>query len=127
MKFMNFAKYGQLDVVARVRPAHFAYADDLRAKGKLAIGGPLLDDEGRRVGLIFVYETASQEEARALARQDPFVLEGAIASFELHQWIIEGVNPALLTPDFSSERQKLAAATTDDQSKANWRNAHGNA
>ena len=116
MKFVNIAKYGSLDTTARVRPAHFAYADNLRAQGKLAIGGPLLDDKGQRVGLIFVYEAASKEEALAFANEDPFVREGAIASFELHQWLIEGVNPALLTPDFSSERQKLAASASMSQS-----------
>ena len=54
MKFINFVKYRDLDRIAGARPAHFAYADRLRAQGKLAIGGPLLDDQGRRIGLLFV-------------------------------------------------------------------------
>ena len=33
MKFINFAKYKDLDRIAGARPAHFAYADRLRAQG----------------------------------------------------------------------------------------------
>jgi uncharacterized protein YciI len=46
MKFVNFVKYRDLDKIAGARPAHFAYADQLREQGKLAIGGPLVDDKG---------------------------------------------------------------------------------
>ena len=63
MKFINFAKYGDLDKIARDRPSHFAYADRLRAQGELAIGGPLLDDQGRRIGLLFVYNAVSRDAA----------------------------------------------------------------
>src|SRR5215813_10797977 len=101
MKFVNIARYADLEAVSRARPAHFAYADGLRAAGKLAIGGPLLDDEGRRIGLIFVYEATSKEEALALAMEDPCVLEGAIKHFDLHQSLIEGAIPALLAADQS--------------------------
>ena len=38
MKFVNFVKYRDLDRIASARPAHVAYADGLRAQGKLAIG-----------------------------------------------------------------------------------------
>ena len=34
--------------------------------------------------------------------QDPFAVEGVFASYELLEWLIEGVNPALLARDFPS-------------------------
>ena len=55
MKVINFVKYRDLERIAGARLAHFAYADRLRAQGKLVIGGPLLDDQDRRIGLLFIY------------------------------------------------------------------------
>jgi uncharacterized protein YciI len=96
MKFINFAKYRDLDRIARARPVHFAYADRLRAQGELAIGGPLLDDQGRRIGLLFVYETASRDSALALAQEDPFTLANALRSYEITEWRLRGVKLDLL-------------------------------
>src|SRR5215467_11561664 len=96
MKFINFAKYRDLDRIAGARPAHFAYADRLRAQGELAIGGPLLDDQGRRIGLLFVYEAVSRDAALALAQEDPFTLANALSGYEITEWRIRAVNLDLL-------------------------------
>ena len=96
MKFINFVKYSDLDRIAGARPAHFAYADRLRAKGDLAIGGPLLDDQDRRIGLLFVYEAISKDAALALAQEDPFTLANALSGYEITEWRLRGVNLDLL-------------------------------
>jgi uncharacterized protein YciI len=95
-KFINFVKYRDLKLIADARAAHFAYADRLRERGQLAIGGPLLDEAGRRTGLLFIYEAESREDALALAREDPFTLANALASTEINEWRIRGVNVDLL-------------------------------
>jgi hypothetical protein len=97
MKFINLVKYGNLDRIADARAAHFAYADGLRAQGALAIGGPLLDDEGRRIGLLFIYEAVSRDAAVALAEEDPFTLANALSSYEITEWRLRGVDLKLLT------------------------------
>src|SRR5215471_13500706 len=96
MRFIDFVKYRDLDKIAGARPAHFAYADRLRAQGELAIGGPLLDDRGRRIGLLFVYETVSRDAALALAQEDPFTLSNALSGYEITEWRLRGVNLDLL-------------------------------
>ena len=106
MKFVNFVKYKDLGRIAEVRPTHFAYADRLRAQGKLAIGGPLSDDQGRRIGLLFIYHAASREEALGFVRDDPFTLADALSSYEITEWRIRAVNTDLL----------LAANRSADQS-----------
>src|SRR5262249_33163290 len=88
MKFINLVKHRDLDRIAGARPAHFAYADRLRAQGKLAIGGPLLDDQGRRIGLLFVYEAVSRDAALAFAQEDPFTLANALSSYEITDCIV---------------------------------------
>lgn len=96
MKFVNYVKYRDLDKIANARTAHFAYADRLREHGKLAIGGPLTDDHGRRIGSLFIYEAASRDEALALAQEDPFTLANALSSYEITEWRLRGVNLDLL-------------------------------
>jgi uncharacterized protein len=97
MKFLNFVKYRDLDRIAETRQAHFAYADRLRERGELAVGGPLVDDRGRRIGLLFVYEADSRDAALAFAREDPFTLADALSSYEVTEWLVRGVNVDLLT------------------------------
>jgi uncharacterized protein len=96
MKFINYVKYRDLDKIAGARPAHFAYADRLRAQGKLAIGGPLMDDQGRRIGLLFIYEAASRDKALAFAQEDPFTVANALSSYEITEWRLRGANVDLL-------------------------------
>jgi uncharacterized protein len=96
MKFINFVKYRDLDRIAGARAAHFAYADRLRAQGNLAIGGPLLDEQDRRIGLLFVYEAVSRDAALAFAQEDPFTLANALSSYEITEWRLRGVNLDLL-------------------------------
>jgi uncharacterized protein YciI len=96
MKFLNYVKYRDLDRIAGARRAHFEYADRLRAEGHLAIGGPLVDDRGRRIGLIFIYQAASREAALAYAQEDPFTLANALKSVEVTEWRLRGVNADLL-------------------------------
>ena len=96
MKFLNYVKYRDLNKIASARTAHFAYADRLRAQGKLAIGGPLTDDQGRRIGLLFVYEAISRDEALAFAQEDPFTVADALSGYEITEWRLRGVNLDLL-------------------------------
>src|SRR5712675_1813801 len=96
MKFINFAKYRNLDMIASARPTHFAYADRLRAQGKLAVGGPLVDDQGRRIGLLFVYEAVSRDEALTFAQEDPFTVANALSGYEISEWRLREANLDLL-------------------------------
>jgi len=96
VKFINVARYKDLETIAGARPAHFAYADRLRAQGKLAIGGPVLDESGRRIALLFIYEAVSKDEALVFAQDDPFALANALSSYEISEWRLRGANLELL-------------------------------
>src|SRR5215467_7974267 len=111
MKFINFAKYRDLDRIASARPAHFAYADRLRAQGELAVGGPLLNDQSRRIGLLFIYEVVSRDAALSLAQNDPFTLANALSSYEITEWRLRGVNLDLLTKANRSADQSASKDT----------------
>lgn len=114
MKFVNFVKYRDLDLIASARSAHFAYADKLRADGKLAVGGPLMDDQGRRIALLFIYEAPSREEALTFAREDPFTLANALSSYEISEWRLRGANLDLL---IEANRTAHQAGSKETQSR----------
>jgi uncharacterized protein YciI len=111
MKFINYVKYRDLDRIASARATHFAYADRLRAQGKLAIGGPLMDDQGRRIGLLFVYEAASKGEALSYAQEDPFTLANALTGYEISGWSVRGANLELLIKANRSADQSVGENT----------------
>ena len=112
MKFINFVRYRDLDRIAAARPAHFEYADQLRAEGKLAIGGPLLDDRSRRIGLLFIYEAVSRDAAEAFAQEDPFTRANALAGYEITEWRLRGVDLDLLIQANRSGDSKRDEHTT---------------
>jgi uncharacterized protein YciI len=67
----------------------------------LVLAGPFADDEGG----LFVYNAVRREEAMPYFKQDPFALKGVFADCELLEWLIEGLNPDLLTIDLSSGKE----------------------
>jgi uncharacterized protein YciI len=76
---------------ADLRPhlvAHLEYMIGLEKAGKIFASGPL--DFGASSDGLTVLNVASKEEARALALQDPFVING-VRSFQIREWtIMEG-------------------------------------
>jgi uncharacterized protein len=83
--------YGEEDVVQRVRPAHHAYIHPLVEAGRVISGGTLQPDHGG----LFLYRVADLDEARGIAEADPFVREGALASWELFEYEIRAARPDL--------------------------------
>jgi len=70
---------------------HEKFVASLRAEGLLAAAGPVEDDPDL-TGIV-VFKTASTEEARKAAEQDPAVRAGRIA-IEYHEWwTADGVLP----------------------------------
>ena len=93
MKFVNFISYVPNNAkIEAVRPLHRAYAEGLRNQGKIVMAGPFRDG----AGALIVYEAETQQEAEALAANDPFCMEGVWTRHEIHPWDILGVNHALL-------------------------------
>jgi hypothetical protein len=72
-------------------PQHLEYMIDLEKKGVLFASGPLADAEGKTRGDgLTIVRAASAADARKIAEQDPFVLNG-LRSFEVQEWtVMEG-------------------------------------
>jgi hypothetical protein len=63
MKFINLCHYvSDLDKVAKLRPAHRNYMDELEQQGRLWAAGPFADGQGA----LFIYEAETLQEATAV-------------------------------------------------------------
>ena len=71
-------------VSAKIQEAHLAHLTKMYNEGKMAIAGPLLDDQDLRG--ICVYDVKTLEEAKALAESDPAVKAGRL-KVEVHPWM----------------------------------------
>ncbi len=69
--------------VARIQEGHMAHLHKMADAGKMNIAGPLMEDGDIRG--ICIYNTASLEEARQLAEEDPAVRSGRLL-VEIHPW-----------------------------------------
>jgi uncharacterized protein YciI len=61
---------------------HVAFMRSLDDRGLMALGGPFVDEES---GGMAVVETATAEEADALAREDPSIANGLL-TFRIRPW-----------------------------------------
>jgi uncharacterized protein len=69
-----------METIMAVYPRHKAVVDTFVARGEVIGIGPFTDKGGNLA--IF----RSREAAEAFVKQDPFILEGLIASYEIREW-----------------------------------------
>ena len=65
------------------REAHLESLRDLEAAGRIRHAGPLLDDAGRPIGSLIVFEAPSLEQAHARAAADPYVVHEVFERYEV--------------------------------------------
>jgi uncharacterized protein len=71
--------------LTRMMEGHMANINAMAATGKLIAAGPVVDDGTLRG--IFIFDTASVEEARAMGEKDPAIASGHFA-LEIHPWMV---------------------------------------
>lgn len=65
------------------RASHLEGLESLESAGRIRHAGPLLDEEGKPIGSLIVFEAADLGEARAIAARDPYVVQGIFARHEV--------------------------------------------
>ncbi|MER2537367.1 MAG: YciI family protein [Rhizobiaceae bacterium] len=69
------------EIRARLRDAHDAYWNP--QIGRIWLAGPLLSEDGARIGQIMVVQADSREEAHALIAGDPYFVNGCFDPFDV--------------------------------------------
>lgn len=79
------------DQIGALLPQHLEFMIGLEKLGVLFASGPLADGEGKMRGDgLTIVRAASAAEARKIAGQDPFVVNG-LRTFDLREWtVMEG-------------------------------------
>jgi len=72
-----------MDAIMAVYPRHKAVVDAFVARGDVIGIGPFAD----RGGSLAIFR--SREAAEQFVKQDPFILEGLIKSFDIREWADE--------------------------------------
>lgn len=72
------------ETVAQLQAGHMANIQKMAEAGKLHIAGPIAEDSDLRG--IFILNTATEAEARALVDADPAVAAGRLV-YEIHPWM----------------------------------------
>ena len=70
-----------MDVIMSVFPRHKAVVDAFVARGEVVGIGPFVDGGG---GNMAIFRT--REAAELFVKQDPFILEGLVKSYEIRSW-----------------------------------------
>jgi hypothetical protein len=66
-----------------VRPAHLERVAPFVERGRVLIGGAILDDAGDMVGSVLLTDFASREEVEAWVAEDPYVTGGVWKEIEV--------------------------------------------
>ena len=76
---------------AAFRQDHLRYARQAHACGELFLAGTLANPEGA----LLVFHTEGRAVAESFARQDPYVVNGLVARWEIRPWtvVIGGTEP----------------------------------
>jgi uncharacterized protein YciI len=79
------------DQIGALLPQHLEFMIGLEKAGVLFASGPLADGEGKMRGDgLTIVRAANTADARKIAEQDPFVVNG-LRTFELREWtVMEG-------------------------------------
>jgi uncharacterized protein len=79
------------DQIGALLPQHLEFMIGLEKSGVLFASGPLADDKGQMRGDgLTIVRAENAADARKIAEQDPFVVNG-LRTFELREWtVMEG-------------------------------------
>lgn len=81
---------------AATRPLHQAYMKQFASRVRL--GGPLLDAAEQACGGLMLIEAESEDEVRAIVRDDPFERAGLSAVIEIRAFRWQTNRPADMPP-----------------------------
>ena len=68
----------------RARQDHLRYARQSHACGELCLAGALANPEGA----LLVFHTEDRAVAESFAREDPYVVQGLVARWEIRPWTV---------------------------------------
>ena len=69
------------------REAHLALAWAAAERGELMLGGAVLGENGEPQDALLLFAAESPHAAEAFARNDPYVVNGLVARWQVREWL----------------------------------------
>jgi hypothetical protein len=77
---------GALDRRMKVRPEHLEKIALLKKSGEFLLGGAILDDKGKMIGSMIVYEFPDREALEERLREEPYITANVWQKIEIHPY-----------------------------------------
>ncbi len=88
MQFVVIARDGSdaqaLERRMKAREAHLANVAKLKEQGKMLMGGAMLDDAGKMIGSVMVFDFPDQAQLEVWLKNDPYSTGGVWKSMEVN-------------------------------------------
>jgi uncharacterized protein YciI len=88
---VEYAQTGGDEARESNRPAHIAYRKGLGAR--LALAGPLLDEQDRPNGSVVIFEADDRAAAEKVANDDPYVGLGVFKIVSVRRYRVAAMKP----------------------------------
>jgi uncharacterized protein len=75
---------GALDRRMAVRQQHLDKIDQLRSRGEFIYGGAILDNAGKMIGSVVLYEFPDRTALDKCLETEPYILNGVWEKIEIH-------------------------------------------
>jgi len=77
---------GALDRRMKVRPEHLEKIADLKKSGEFLLGGAILDDDGKMIGSMIVYEFPDRSALEKKLEEEPYLTNGVWKKIEIRPY-----------------------------------------
>ncbi|NMC36701.1 MAG: hypothetical protein GYA41_00070 [Bacteroidales bacterium] len=77
---------GALDRRMKVRPEHLEKIALLKKSGEFLLGGAILDNNGKMIGSMIVYEFPDRETLDQRLREEPYITANVWQKIEIHPY-----------------------------------------
>jgi uncharacterized protein YciI len=78
------ADAGALDRRMAVREEHLKKIEILKKSGEFLFGGAILDEEGKMIGSVIVYEFPDRQSLDEKLKEEPYIINGVWKKIEIH-------------------------------------------
>ncbi|HNR43201.1 MAG TPA: YciI family protein [Bacteroidales bacterium] len=75
----------------RIRQEHLGKIAILKKTGEMLFGGAILDDDGRMIGSMVVYEFPDREALEKRLKEEPYITGGVWQKIEIHPFRLAAI------------------------------------
>jgi len=88
----DYTDEGALERRMNVRPHHLDAAKEYKEKGNYIMGGAILNDEGKMIGSVMIFQFETEEELEAWKKGEPYITQKIWESVDIKPFRVATVS-----------------------------------